>query len=66
MEEKEYDITIREILQRTVRQKASSREEALEIVEAKYRAEEIVLAAEDFFDHEFGCREVPITKEQKR
>lgn len=40
MEEKEYDVTIREILQRTVRQKASSREEALEIVEAKYRAEE--------------------------
>ena len=66
MEEKEYDVTIREILQRTVRQKASSREEALEIVEAKYRAEESELVGEDFFDDEFGCREVPITKEQKR
>lgn len=66
MEEKEYDVTIREILQRTVRQKAASAEEAQEIVEAKYRAEEIVLAAEDFLAHEFQCREVPMNKEKKR
>lgn len=31
MEEKEYEITIREILQRKVRQRASSEEEAQEV-----------------------------------
>lgn len=66
MEEKEYEVTIREILLRTVRQKAPSAKEAQAMVEARYRAEEIVLVAEDFFDHEFQCREVPRTKEQKR
>lgn len=66
MEEKEYEVTVREILQRTVRQKAPSAKEAQAMVEARYRAGEIVLAVEDFSGHEFQCREVPRTREQKR
>lgn len=48
MEEKEYEVTIREILQRQVRQRASSKEEAQDMVEARYRAGEIILEADDF------------------
>lgn len=48
MEEKEYEVTIREILQRSVRQRASSEEEARDLVEARYRAGEIVLEADVF------------------
>lgn len=66
MEEKEYEVTIREILQRKVRQRAASEEEAQDMVEARYRAGEIVLEADDFFDHEFKCREVPHTRDQNR
>lgn len=66
MEEKEYEVTIREILQRRVRQRASSEEEAQDMVEARYRAGEIVLEADDFFDHEFECREVLPVREQNR
>lgn len=66
MEEKEYEVTIREILQRKVRQRASSEEEAQDMVKARYRAGEIVLEADDFFDHEFRCREVPPMREQNR
>ena len=65
MEEKEYEVTIREILQRKVRQRAAS-EEAQDMVVARYRAGEIVLEADDFFDHEFRCREVQPVREQNR
>lgn len=41
MEEKEYEVTIREILQRKVRQRAASEEEAQDMVVARYRAGEI-------------------------
>ncbi|MDY3022955.1 MAG: DpnD/PcfM family protein [Blautia sp.] len=66
MEEKEYEVTIREILQRSVRQRASSEEEARDLVEARYRAGEIVLEADVFFDHEFECREVLPVLEKNR
>jgi len=65
MEEKEYEVTIREILQRKVRQRAASEEEAQDMV-VRYRAGEIVLEADDFFDHEFRCREVQPVREQNR
>lgn len=66
MEEKEYEVTIREVLQRKVRQRAGSEEEAQDIVEARYWAGEIILESDDFFDREFRCREAMPVKEQKR
>lgn len=55
MEEKEYEVTIREILQRKVRQRAASEEEAQDMVVARYRAGEIVLEADDFLTMNLGA-----------
>lgn len=58
MEEKEFEITIKEVLCRTVKRKAPSMEEALDGVKAEYRAEKIVLEADDFSYSDFSGREV--------
>ncbi len=63
MEEREYDITIREILQRTVKQRARSKEEAQQIVEEKYYNQEIVLDSEDFSERQFICREAALARD---
>lgn len=58
MEEKEFEITIKEVLCRTVKRKAPSMEAALDGVKAEYRAEKIVLEASDFSYSDFSGREV--------
>lgn len=50
---KEYEVTITEILQKTVNVEASSKDEAEQIAEDMWRDEEIVLTAEDFTEVEY-------------
>ena len=66
MEENEYEVVIREVLERRIKQKASDREDAMEMVEADYRAGRIVLVAEDFSYHEFECNVPVMQKERSR
>ncbi len=49
----EYEIEVEELLQRIVKVKAESKEEAVKIVMEKYRKEEIVLDAGDFIEVNF-------------
>lgn len=49
---KEFEIEIEEILQRVVKVKATTEEEAYDIVEQQYKKAEIVLDAEDFICYE--------------
>jgi len=50
---KKYKIEVEEILQRVIEVEAESFEEALEIIEKKYKKEKIVLDWEDFVDVSF-------------
>lgn len=52
--QKEYEIEIEEVLQKVVKVKANSLDEALDIVEEKYKNQEYVLDSEDFKDVEFS------------
>ena len=52
--QKEYEIEIEEVLQKVVKVKANSLDEALDIVEEKYRNQEYVLDSEDFKGVEFS------------
>lgn len=58
IEEREYEITIREVLVRRVKCMAESELDALQNVEADYRAGNIVLEADDFSYNEFSSREI--------
>lgn len=49
---KEYGIEVEETLQRIVKVKATSEEEAISIVEKQYMREEIVLNEEDFIGYD--------------
>ena len=49
----EYDITIRETLEKTVAVEADSREEARQIVSDNWKKGEYVLDADDFKDVDF-------------
>ena len=51
---KEYDVKIKETLERTVTVKASTREEAQEIVETGWKNSEYVLDSEDFVGADFA------------
>lgn len=63
---KEFDINIKETLERNVKVKAESREEALESVRDSYNASQIVLDAEDFSEVEFVYQaERELQQEQK-
>lgn len=66
VEEREYEITIREVLERTVVKKAISEEAALEIVKADYASEKIILDADDFAYHDFTSRVLPHVKDRGR
>lgn len=57
MAEMEYEVIIREVLERKVTCLASDEQQALDQVQAKYQAGEIVLDAEDFSYKEFDCHE---------
>lgn len=48
---KEYNVIIREELQKVVTIKAKSAREARELVTEMYNNEEIVLSADDFYDY---------------
>ena len=52
--QKEYEIEIEETLQKVVKVKANSLDEAIDIVEEKYRNQEYVLDSEDFKGVEFS------------
>ena len=52
--EKEYEIEIVETLQRIVKVKADSYDEALDIVTKKYKNEEIILDENDFVGADFS------------
>lgn len=51
-----YLVTIEEILSKTVLIEAESEEEAIDIVEDKYRKADIVLDSENFCDKEITAR----------
>lgn len=53
----EYVVTIREVLERKVKVMAESFWDAENIVQEKYRNEEIVLTADDFVECDLFCRE---------
>lgn len=48
----EYEVEIEEVLQRVVKVKATSEDEAIRKVKEQYVKAEIVLDAEDFIDYE--------------
>lgn len=48
---KEYKVLVREELQKVVAIKAKSAKEARELVTEMYNNEEIILSADDFYDH---------------
>lgn len=66
MEEKEYEITIREVLERKVVMRGISERAALEHVQDNYRAEKIVLDADDFSYNEFFSRPIVPSKDRGR
>lgn len=53
----EYQVEVIETLSRITTVVASSKIEAIKLVEAKYRDEEIVLTSDDWVDTEFLVRE---------
>ena len=53
----EYQVEVTETLSRITTVLASSKREAIKLVEAKYRDEEIVLTSDDWVDTEFLIRE---------
>lgn len=62
--QKEYEIEIEEILQKVVKVKANSLDEALDIAEEKYRNQEYVLDSEDFKGVEFSEYKDEIIKDK--
>ncbi|MBS5081093.1 MAG: DpnD/PcfM family protein [Clostridiales bacterium] len=66
MEEREYEITIREVLERTVVKKDISEKAALEKVKADYNSEKIILDADDFAYNEFTSRVLSPVKNRGR
>lgn len=66
MEERQYEITIREVLERKVVKIDISEEAALEKVKADYNSEKIILDADDFAYNEFTSRVLPHVKDRGR
>ena len=62
--QKEYEIEIEEVLQKVVKVKANSIDEALDIAEEKYRNQEYVLDSEDFKGVEFSEYKDEIIKDK--
>ena len=64
MDEKEYEVTIREVLEKKVRYRGRNELEATAKAEADYYAEKIVLGADDFSYRDISAKElVPVKKE---
>lgn len=66
MQEQEYEVVIREILERKVSIKAESREMAEDIALGAYRAEEIVLDSDDFCRMEIEVNEKQLVRGDRR
>jgi len=66
MAEMEYEVTIREVLERKIKCRAADEQQAVDQVQARYHAGEIVLESEDFAYKEIGCREVFPVMERAR
>ena len=62
--QKEYEIEIEETLQKVVKVKANSLDEAIDIVEEKYRNQEYILDSEDFKGVEFSEYKDEIIKQK--
>ena len=54
---KEFEVTVTETLQRTVKVEADSKDDALQMVKDMYRDSEIVLDSDDFADVEYSSNE---------
>lgn len=63
---KSYDVTITEILQKTVSIRANSHTEAEEIAEGKWNKEKYVLTSDDFVEARFDAKERVRNKEYER
>lgn len=64
MEEQEYEVTFREVLEQKVKYRGKSELEAVEKAKKDYYNEKIILTAEDFSYAEFSAE--PIVPIQKR
>lgn len=64
MNEKEYEITITEVLERKVRYQGKDELEATAKAEADYYAGKIILVAEDFAYREMTAKEITPVKER--
>ncbi len=62
---KVYQIEIEETLQKVVEIKANSLDEAIDIVQEKYRNEEYILNEDDFKGAEFSEYKDEVTKQKK-
>lgn len=64
--EREYEVTITEVLERKIRCRAPDKQQAIEQVERDYRAGKIILEAEDFSYKDITGREFLPVKEKIR
>lgn len=66
MQEQEYEVVIREILERRVSIRAENREMAEDIARGEYREEKIVLDSDDFCGMEIEVHEKRPVREERR
>lgn len=66
MDEKEYEVTITEVLEKKVRYRGRNELEATAKAEADYYAEKIVLGADDISQKYGNCMRKPYTGFQSR
>lgn len=65
MDEKEYEVTIREVLEKKVRYRGRNELEATAKAEADYYAGKIVLGADDFSYRDISAKELVPVKERR-
>ena len=65
MDEKEYEVTITEVLEKKVRDRGRNELEATAKAEADYYAEKIVLGADDFSYCDISAKELVPVKERR-
>ncbi len=61
----QYEVTIREYLERTVQIKANSKEEAIVEVQRQWDKGEMILTADDFTHAEFSAKSVRERNEER-
>ena len=65
MDEKEYEVTITEVVEKKVRYRGRNELEATAKAEADYYAEKIVLGADDFSYRDISAKELVPVKERR-